>query len=124
MTIPTARNAVVDQLRSGVRKPTTSVVRTPKPARNETVPAEYASPAKSIGRMRKYEIGLRTPPSRTAPMAMNTKVQAAHEVKNNLDHGVSTKRRPRSRNPAMEAIKLSPLRITIACRCGPGVAIE
>ena len=38
MTIPTARNAVVDQLRSGVRIPTTKVVRTPNPARNDTVP--------------------------------------------------------------------------------------
>ena len=69
-------------------------------------------------------MGLRTPPSRTAPTAMNTNVQAAHDVKNILDQRVSTRRRPRSRNPTMEAIRLSPLRITSACRCGPGVVSE
>ena len=69
-------------------------------------------------------MGLRTPPSRTAPTAMNTKVHAAQEVKNSLDHRVSTRRRPRSRNGPMEAIRLSPLRTTNAVRCGPGVVSE
>src|ERR1700735_2916743 len=82
ITIPTARNAVVDQLRSGVRRPTARLVTTPKPARNVTAPAEDASPAQSIGRIKKYEIGLRPPPFRTAPTAMKTKVKAAQEVKN------------------------------------------
>ena len=116
----------MDQLRSGVRRPTTRLVRTPKPARNVTVPAEYASPAKSIGRIRKYEIGLRTPPSRTAPTAMKTNVKAAQEVKNSLDQRVSTRRRPSSRNGPMEAIRLSPLsdhhRLPVRARRGQRVA--
>ncbi len=124
ITIATAKNAVVDQLRSGVRRPTTRLVRTPKPARKVTVPAEYASPAKSIGRIRKYETGLRTPPSRTAPRAMKRNVKAAQEVKNIMDQRVSTRRRPSSRKGPTDASRLSPLRITITLWCGPGVASE
>ena len=66
-------------------------------------------------------MGLCTPPSSRAPTAMKTNVKAAQEVKNILDHRVSTRRRPSSRNGPMEAIRLRPLRITMACRCGPDV---
>ena len=40
MTTARDRNAVVDQLRCGVRTPTTRLVATPNAARNDTVPAE------------------------------------------------------------------------------------
>ena len=55
---------------------------------------------------------------------MKTNVKAAQEVKNSLDQRVSTRRRPSSRNGPMDAIRLSPLRITITLWCGPGVANE
>ena len=87
------------------------------------MPAEYASPAKSIGNTRKYEIGLRTPPSRTAPRAMKTKVHAAHPVKKAVDHRVDTRRSPSHLNGPMDAARLMQPRIAIARRWGPlGVA--
>ena len=64
---------------------------------------------------------LRTPPSRTAPTAMKTKVDADHDVKNALDHRVDTRRIPAHRNGPMDAARLEKPSTTIARRCGPGV---
>ena len=67
-------------------------------------------------------MGLRTPPSRTAPTAMKTNVHAAQEVKNTFDQRVETRRRPSHRKGPMEMARLTQPRMTIACRWGTGVA--